>query len=194
MNQQDHQVTYLLIDGENIDATLGTQILGRRPSADERPRWDRLLDFAQGIWGSPANGLFFINASSGELPMPFIQFLLAVNYQPIPLSGPRDVKVVDVGIQRTLEAIATRPGNVLLGSHDGEFVPQIERLIDQDRNVGVIALREYLSLAFQDLVPEGLQIFDLEDDADAFNIALPRTRIIDLDDFNPEPFLRLRQR
>ncbi|MEZ5191645.1 MAG: hypothetical protein R2734_03400 [Nocardioides sp.] len=36
--------TYLLVDGENIDATLGTSILGRRPQPEE-PRWDRLLDF-----------------------------------------------------------------------------------------------------------------------------------------------------
>ena len=36
------RITYVLIDGENIDATLGTSILGRRPHPDERPRWDRL--------------------------------------------------------------------------------------------------------------------------------------------------------
>ena len=28
------RTTYLLIDGENIDATLGTSILGRRPHPD----------------------------------------------------------------------------------------------------------------------------------------------------------------
>ena len=29
--------TYLLVDGENIDATLGTSILQRRPQPEERP-------------------------------------------------------------------------------------------------------------------------------------------------------------
>ena len=43
------RMTYLLVDGENIDATLGTSILGRRPRPEERPRWDRLLE-----WASPA--------------------------------------------------------------------------------------------------------------------------------------------
>ena len=41
------RMTYLLVDGENIDATLGTSILGRRPRPEERPRWDRLLEWAE---------------------------------------------------------------------------------------------------------------------------------------------------
>lgn len=36
---------YILIDGENIDATLGVNILKRTPRAEERPRWDRVLEF-----------------------------------------------------------------------------------------------------------------------------------------------------
>lgn len=35
------RTTYLLVDGENIDATLGTSILQRRPTPAERPRWER---------------------------------------------------------------------------------------------------------------------------------------------------------
>ena len=41
----ESRTTYVLIDGENIDATLGTSILGRRPRPEERPRWERLLQF-----------------------------------------------------------------------------------------------------------------------------------------------------
>ena len=41
------RMTYLLVDGENIDATLGTSILGRKPRPDARPRWDRLLEWAE---------------------------------------------------------------------------------------------------------------------------------------------------
>ncbi|MCL1899318.1 MAG: nuclease, partial [Promicromonosporaceae bacterium] len=36
--------TYLIVDGENIDATLGMNVLGRRPAPDERPRWDRITE------------------------------------------------------------------------------------------------------------------------------------------------------
>ena len=99
------RTTYVLVDGENIDATLGTSILGRRPHPDERPRWDRLLSFARAQWSQDVRALFFLNASSG-MPMAFVQALKAMDYEPIPLSGPADVKVVDLAIQRTLQAPA----------------------------------------------------------------------------------------
>src|SRR3954447_4128138 len=38
--------TFLLVDGENIDATLGASLAGRRPAPEERPRWDRVRDHA----------------------------------------------------------------------------------------------------------------------------------------------------
>lgn len=75
--------TYVLVDGENIDATLGASILGRRPRPEERPRWERLLQFATERWGQPTSGLFFL-AANNELPMPFVQALLAIGYRPIP--------------------------------------------------------------------------------------------------------------
>ena len=202
-------VTYLLVDGENLDATLGSSVLGRRPAPDERPRWERVVQFAERVWGAPVRTLFFINASSGNLPMPFVQALLALGIRPLPLSGPPGMKVVDVGIQRTLEAIAGRRGNVLLGSHDADFVPQIEALLGDDRfggdrlggdrlgedrladdrAVGVLAFRELLSNRYRELVGRGLQIFDLEDDAGCFNLVLPRVRVIEIDRFDPTPFL-----
>ena len=80
------RTTWVLVDGENIDATLGGSILGRRPQPDERPRWDRVLSFLARTWHQQSRGLFFLNAST-NLPMPFIQALLALGYQPVPLSG-----------------------------------------------------------------------------------------------------------
>ena len=97
--------TYLVVDGENIDATLGNSVLGRRPNPEERPRWERVREFAEGLWDQPVKGLFFLNASTGSLPMTFVQALLAMDYRPIPLSGGAGEKVVDIGIQRTLAAL-----------------------------------------------------------------------------------------
>ena len=182
--------TYLLIDGENIDATLGMSVLGRRPAPEERPRWDRILDFANAAYGQPAKGLFFLNASSGQMPMSFVQALLAMHFRPIPLSGSSHEQVVDVGIQRTLEAIADLPaGDVLLASHDGDYLPQVEHLVDAGRKVGVICFREFVSAQLSDLTSRGLRIFDLEDDLGAFQAPLPRVRIIPLDSFDPTRFL-----
>ena len=61
--------TYLVVDGENIDATLGMNVLGHRPAPEERPRWDRIVEFARQAWGQDVTPLFFLNASSGQMPM-----------------------------------------------------------------------------------------------------------------------------
>ncbi|MEU6019951.1 nuclease [Micromonospora sp. NPDC048871] len=181
-------VTYLIVDGENIDATLGNSVLERRPAPAERPRWERLREFARDTWRQPVKGLFFLNASGGVLPMPFVRALLSMDYRPIPLAGSSDQKVVDIGIQRTLQAIARRPGNVMLASHDGDFLPQLgELLLDGDRQVAVVGFKEFLNAGFAEL--PGLQIFDIEEDADCFTNVLPRVRIIDLESFDPERFL-----
>ena len=179
--------TYVLVDGENIDATLGGSLLNRRPTPEERPRWERVTQYAEQAWGQPVTGLFFLNASSGQLPATFVQALLAMNYRPVALSGRADQKVVDIGLQRTLEALVDHDADVFLCSHDGDFGPQMEALLGGGRRVGLMALREYASMQFSTL---GIQVHDLEDDVAAFNVPLPRVRVIPLDQFDPEYFLR----
>jgi putative heme uptake system protein len=179
--------TYVLIDGENIDATLGTSILGRRPRPEERPRWERLLQFARERWDQPAQGLFFLAANS-ELPMTFVQALLAIGYRPIPLSGGPGEKVVDIAIQRTLVELGRREADVMLVSNDGDFVEQVSDLLD-GRRVGVLGFTEFRNSAFVPLVERGLESFDLEYDVLAFNERLPRVRIIPIAEFDPAQFL-----
>jgi len=182
--------TYLLVDGENIDATLGSSILGGRPTPEQRPRWERVLTFAEKTWQQPVKALFFLNASNGSLPMPFVQALLAIGFQPIPLSGESHEKVVDIGIKRTLQAIGPHGGDVLLASHDGDFAPEIETLVDtEQRRVGLLAFREFTSTSLASLQARGLEVFDLEGDVAAFNVQLPRLRIIPLEEFDPLRYL-----
>lgn len=183
------RITYVLIDGENIDATLGTSILGRRPHPDERPRWDRLLRFAQQEWRQDAKGLFFLAANGPELPMAFIQALTALGYQPIPLSGASDEKVVDMAIQKTLDALRTYQADVMLVSHDGDFLPQLEPLLGGSRRVGLVGFKEFRNAGFTPLEAQGMQFFDLEHDVKAFNATLPRLRIIPIEEFDPVAFL-----
>ena len=181
------RVTYLVIDGENLDATLGISLLGHRPAPDERPRWERVLEFTQSRWSQPVKALFFLNASNGNLPMPFIQALTAMGLRPVPLSGPPGMKVVDVGIQRMLEAIVTRDADVVLGSHDGDFLPQVSSLLGSGRRVALLGFTEFLNARYTAL--DGLEVFDLEHDAKAFNKVLPRVRIIDIESFDPGAYL-----
>lgn len=184
----DGHTTYLLVDGENIDATLGTSILGRRPHPDERPRWDRLLSFSTEQWDQPARGLFFLNASSG-LPMSFVQALKAMGYLPVPLSGSAEEKIVDIAIQRTLQALRGRPDDVMLVSHDGDFLEDLSPLLDGERRVAVMAFAEFRNSGFTALEAQGLISFDLEHDVRAFNAPLPRIRIIPIEEFDPAQFL-----
>lgn len=182
------QTTYLLVDGENIDATLGGSILGRRPQPEERPRWDRLLEFALERWGQPVQGLFFLAANS-ELPMAFVQALLAIGWRPVPLSGAPHEKVVDIAIQRTLEALAGRDGDVMLATHDGDFLPQLTVLCESDRQVAVVGFPEFRNRGFVALAEKGLEFYDLEADVKAFNVTLPRIRVIPIEEFDPLDFL-----
>ena len=136
--------TFLLVDGENIDTTLGVSLLGRRPAPEERPRWDRVLDYARAIWEQPARGLFFLNATA-SVPLSFVQALTSIGFRPVLLSGPPEVKVVDVAIQRTLQALAEREdGDALLASHDSDFAPQIAGLL---RRRGAAGRRDLLPRA-----------------------------------------------
>lgn len=178
--------TFLLVDGENIDATLGGSLLGRRPNPEERPRWDRVRDHAAEVWQQPVRGLFFINGSH-HVPMSFVQALSALEFRPVLLSGPPETKVVDVAIQKTLAALSERAGgDVILASHDGDFAPQMATLVsDEQRRVGLMAFRELVSFQLQELIPAGLQLFDLEDDVGAFTVALPRVRVIPIEQFDP---------
>jgi uncharacterized protein len=179
----ESRTTYLLIDGENLDATLGTSILGRRPQPEERPRWNRVLDHVEERWGQPVRGLFFL-AVAGELPASFVQAILAIGYRPIPLQG--EGKVVDIAIQRTLEALRERDADVVLASHDGDFLPHLGALSD-GRRVGLIAFQEFVNAGFRELPHLGLM--DLEYEVGAFNTRLPRVRVIPIDEFDPLEFL-----
>ena len=51
----------------------------------------------------------------------------------------------------------------------------------------MIAFPEFTSGQFTSL---GVTVYDLESDVHAFNTMLPRVRIIPLDEFDPEAFLR----
>ena len=77
--------------------------------------------------------------------------------------------------------------DVLLVSHDGDFAPHLLRLQAAGRRVGVMAFPEFTS---GQLSAAGVEILDLENDVGAFNVQLPRVRVIPLASFDPEYFLR----
>lgn len=185
MHERQGRTTWVLVDGENIDATLGTSILDRRPRPEERPRWDRLSTFAAERWQQPAQGVFFLNATSG-MPLTFVQALKSLHYVVVPLSGSSDQKVVDIAIERTLRALREREADVMLVSNDGDFADDLAALVDGERRVGVVGFSEFRSGALS--IP-GVELLDLEHDARVFDSPLPRLRVIPIDEFDPAAFL-----
>ena len=85
------------------------------------------------------------------------------------------------------EGNAIHGDGVILASHDGDFVPQVDALLQMGRRVGVLCFREFLSAQLAEL--DGIEIYDLESDVEAFNAALPRVRIIPLGSFDPSRYL-----
>lgn len=120
--------------------------------------------------------------------MAFVQALLAIGYRVIPLRGAPGEKVVDLAIQRTLEEIGRRSGDVILVSNDGDFIPQVSDLCST-RRVGIIGFTEFRNQGLTALSQRGVELFDLEYDVQAFNSRLPRVRIIPIEEFNPADFL-----
>lgn len=181
--------TYVLVDGENIDATLGVSILQRRPSPEDRPRWERILTATQDRWGGVVKGVFFLVVHrDAVVPMPFVQALMAIGYRVVLLAEEVDVKVVDVAITRTLEAVRERAADVMLVSNDGDFVEGLRALLGT-RRVGIAGFTEFRSGQLSSLVEAGAEVFDLEHDFGAFNARLPRIRVVTIDEFRPEDYL-----
>lgn len=185
------RVVYILVDGENLDSTLGNTILRHRPESSERPRWERLTEYARSQWGGDVRPLFFLNAANLQLPSAFVQALVGMRYRPVLLTGPSDVKVVDAAILRTLTAIADQDdaADVILASHDQDFLPGLAPLLGGDRRVGLLGFPEHFNSRYLDLRTQGLEFLDLEYDVQAFNRKLPRLRVIPIDQFDPTQFL-----
>jgi uncharacterized protein len=175
--------TYLLVDGENLDGVLGGSILNGRPLPEQRPRWDAVRRFVEERYGE-TRPLFFVNAGNG-IPTGFVQALLALGWRPILLKG--EGKVIDLAILKMLRALVGRSSAVVLGSHDADFADELAQVAAAGATVAVLAFNEFVAQRLRDI--EAITIFDLEDDAKAFTQPLPRLRVIDVADFDPELYL-----
>jgi len=180
------ELVYLLVDGENIDRTLG-QILGVKPKPEQRPRWNRIKDFVEKKYQAECRPLFFLNANEG-LPGTFVQALISAQYVPVLLKGPG--KVVDDGINKTLLALSEKlreNSAVCLVSHDADFSEGMQSLAET-YELSVLGFQEFVS---GDLLKiSGLKIMDLETEVKAFDCtALPRLRTVDISEFDPNEYL-----
>ena len=118
--------------------------------------------------------------------------LTALGFTVVPLKGSGNIneQVVDIGILRTLTGIFDQDeGEVILVSHDGGYANVVKDLLNNDHEVSIIGFNEFFSSMYVHLQPLGLRLFDLENEVGAFDVQLPRVRVIDLDEFDPSLFL-----
>ena len=182
------RTTYLLVDGENIDATLGSSILGRRPATRGAPP----LGPAAPVRPRP------VVAGAGRAVLPgrehraadVVRAGAALDGLPAGPAGRRGPeKVVDIAIQRTMAAIAERDDDVLLVSNDGDFWRASRTCSTATGGSASSGSRSSATTSSPPLIGRGLEVIDLEYDVQAFTARLPRVRIIPIDEFDPLDFL-----
>lgn len=190
---------FLLVDGENIDRTLG-QILERKPAKEQRPNWGNVLLSVQDRWeGISTQGLFFINVTR-RAPHGFIAYLKQVGYTPVLLlqeDSENPEKVVDDAIIKTMVALrshyATQRYELGLVSCDRDFYAEIEA--HAQGNPGetlVVGFEEYTSQSYYHA--ENVTLLDLakrEDGIEAFSFPLPRALPITVAEYDPMSYLML---
>lgn len=169
----------LFVDGPNMDMVLGSNILGRRPWPEERPRWNRVADFARGKLqvAKPTfvlNGNQFANGSTGLLA-----FRLALrDHMGYDVSCPcgDGTDPVDQYILQQLKTIARseEPCSVAVMTHDHGYAPDLRKIMALGATVWVIGFPEEMSPQLLALRSRGAIILDLEHDLSAFDIPLPR--------------------
>lgn len=179
---------YILADAENIDRTLGG-MYGRRPRGVERPRWQRLPDFARRCFATDdICALMFLAACATPQFNGFVKMVPALGFEPIIVNRRPGVSVVDRAIQKTLGSIPPH-ADLILVSHDGGYLEALKPAVTPGRRVAVAGFVEQLSHVYRE---DGqIELLDLEHDVSAFDVAPPRkTRSgVDLDDFDPDEFL-----
>lgn len=172
--------SHLFVDGPNVDMVLGQCILKRRPLSHERPRWDRVAEYALRKLGC-CNPTFVLNgdkfARNPKL-YPLFRALRMMNYR---VECPRDSTIdnsdpVDVYIiRKLLAAIRLRsPYTVSIISHDHAYAPALSQILMSGGGVNLIGFPEEMSPQLHGLSDIGAEIIDLEWNIGAFNTNLPR--------------------
>jgi putative heme uptake system protein len=179
----DHRVL-LVWDAPNLDMGLGS-ILGRRPTALERPRFDalgrwllaRTAEVAanrQGVSTEPEATVFTnIAPGSAEVVRPWVDALRNVGFAvfakpKVDEDSDVDSDMLDHIAQRSAGGLAA----LVVASADGQaFRQPLEEISRSGVPVQVLGFREHASWA---LASDTLEFVDLEDIAGVFREPLPR--------------------
>ena len=181
--------TLMLADGENIYSVLCNRWKAECLTQEQRPDWARIRTRLNGRLG-----MVMYLQSLGDGVLRYGEYLRRVGIRPIILEPEtnedgRRRKVVDEAIGMMFEYLLATDfdGDLFLASHDGDFMPYLERLNDSGktgRRIGLIGLRECFHTVFQ--AADWLEKIDLDDDLKAISCPPPRPcRPVGVDQYDP---------
>jgi uncharacterized protein len=177
----------LIWDAPNLDMGLGA-ILGGRPTAAHRPRFDalgrwllsRTADLSRRLDRQiEPEATVFTNIAPGtaELVRPWVEALRNVGYAVFAKPKVDEDSDVDADMLAHIDLRATSGGlsAVVVASADGQaFREPLEALSARGIDVTVIGFREHAAWA---LISEKLEFIDLEDIPGVFREPLPRVSL-----------------
>lgn len=174
-------LTHVFVDGPNVDMVLGKDILGRRPLATQRPKWDRVLSQLATTLG-PLKPTFVLNGNQFAHGGPeLFGFYRAIRHCGYRVECPCGTEgdPVDAYIQKSVRTLARmqRPCSVALLSHDHGYAQDLNAVLMLGGQVTVVGFPEEMAPELLRLVDQGARVIDLEREAYAFNVKLPRPHL-----------------
>lgn len=181
---------YLLVDGRSIDQELG-EIIGEKPQADSRPRWEVVYRFAMQQSRAEHRQIRALFVHIGPGHAGFKRALQHLGYRTMAVmpDGYNTARsVVEEAVCRVLEARALRgeddqlPPDVMVIAHGLNVFERLNELPDHGQRLMALGFPERMPV---DIYPR-IERFDIEYDAAAFLSALPRVQGVDVDEFDPD--------
>ena len=181
---------YLLVDGRSIDQELG-EIIGEKPQADSRPRWELVYRFAMQQSRAEQRQVKAVFVHIGPGHAGFKRALQHLGYRTMAVmpDGFNTARsVVEEAVCRVLEARALRgeddrlAPDVMVIAHGVNVFERLSGLPDGGQRLMALGFPERMPV---DIYPR-IERFDIEYDAAAFLSALPRVQGVDVDEFDPD--------
>ena len=186
MKKTFDRTAHFFIDGPNIDATLGTEILERKPQPAERPRWDRVRDVAHAHY-QVGRLCFVLNGDTFDYQRsPFYRALKHMGYNVATPSSEDWCKAegddpVDEFIKGQLQRLVPlvkkgEVAGVLIATHDHGYAAALGEILAGGGYVYVVGFKELMAPAIVDLRDKGAVLLDLQHDFCAFDAGPDRPR------------------
>ena len=177
---------YVFVDGPSIDGTLG-RVIGQPPGPDTRPDWRRLEAFVKQTCGpAPYLATFVFWAPGQQGFMHFLRtsgFMIALGDRFTP--GQSCADLIRERVSRLNEsADANQSWQVIVGTHNPDLIAELPQLADQAERISVFGFTEFMPDAPE--LEDGIDFYDIEDDANLFRMPLPRVEFDD--DLEGAPF------